>query len=165
MEDLEKKIVLPDGWVIDEAKSKGKEILLKKVENLKKKPKRFIDNDDALISGFFVDNDSHICPVEYYSNCGFNHNVFVTEKFAKSALAMAYISQIMKYDDRFGGVITDEEWGNTKLYKFVIYRYENKICTTLLSGTYQFLAFHTPEQCKLFIEENEQLVKDFLMID
>ncbi len=165
MEEIENKIVLPDGWAIDEEKSKGREIVLKKEDEPKKKLKRFIDDKDALISGFFISNDSKICPNDYYNNCEFNHNIFVTEKLAKSALAMARISQIMANDERFGGVVTDKEWENENTLKYVIMREENHIKKEHFRIYYQFLAFHTPEQRDLFIEENEQLVKDYLMID
>ena len=31
--------------------------------------------------------------------------------------------------------------------------------------SYKFLAFHTKEQAELFLQENEDLVKDYYMID
>ena len=93
---------------------------------------------------------------------------FATEKQAKSALAMAQISQIMANDERFGGVVTDEKWKEptTKV------SYICKVRNFAFRGTantdrisYYLLAFHTPEQRDLFLKENEDLVKDYLMID
>lgn len=92
-------------------------------------------------------------------------NMFATEKQAKSALAMARISQLMANDKRYGGVMTDAEWMDETAEKFTIERYYNSIKYTLQEGYYYFLAFHTPKQRELFISENEQLVKDYLMID
>lgn len=92
------------------------------------------------------------------------HNVFATEKQAKSALAMAQISQIMANDKRFGGVITDEEWNDGSITKYVIKRETNHISCECHNICYQFIAFHTSEQRKLFLEENEDLVKDYLML-
>lgn len=94
-----------------------------------------------------------------------NYDVFATQKQAKSALAMARISQLMAHDERYGGVVTEEEWDDTS-EKFVLYRCADKIAhavTTL--QWHHFLAFHTIEQRELFLAENEQLIKDYLMID
>lgn len=94
-----------------------------------------------------------------------NYNIFATERQAKSALAMARISQIMANDDRFGGVVTDEEWNNTSILKFIIKRLNNRILIDAGINYYYFLAFHTAEQRDLFLRENMDLVKAYLMID
>lgn len=94
-----------------------------------------------------------------------NYNVFATEKQAKSALAMARISQIMANDKRFGEVITDEEWNNPDIRKYCIDRFAGKRRIDVFDTTYHFLAFHTREQRDLFLEENEDLIKDYLMIN
>ena len=93
-----------------------------------------------------------------------NYYQFATDKQAKSALAMAQISQIMANDDRFGGMVTDKEWEQNGYY-CVIFRRGSSIAKGVNTGTYRFLAFHTVEQRDLFLEENEDLVKDYLMID
>ena len=77
---------------------------------------------------------------------------------------MARISQIMANDERFGGVVTDEEW-NRRGFKYTIGRNENTIEKVVYTTTWQFLAFHTEKQRDLFLSENEDLVKDYLMID
>ena len=77
-------------------------------------------------------------------------------------LAMALISQLMPY---YGGEITDEEWYDTNFHKYVINKIENKIDVDCYHGRYYFLAFHTMEQRDNFFKYNEQLVKDYLMID
>ena len=78
---------------------------------------------------------------------------------------MARISQIMANDERFGGVITDEEWKSGRGVKHVIKRDGNNISDAIYYSYYHFLAFHTEKQRDLFLEENEDLVKDYLMID
>ena len=88
-------------------------------------------------------------------------NVFVDYKHAKSALAMAQISQLMPY---YGGRITDEEWGNRD-FKQVIKRVHNDIVCIDTQCNYHLLAFHTIEQQKEFLKNNEQLVKEYLMLD
>lgn len=121
-------------------------------------------NGQHMITGYWIANDSLIKDA-YCSNTNKNINVFATEKQAKSALAMAQISQIIANDERFGGPITDEEWKCECTPKYVIGRYEDHIRMPQWFGYYQLLAFHTKEQRDLFLEENEDLVKDYLMID
>ena len=127
-------------------------------------PKRWVDDENARGTGWFIDSYSDLISDECLLNEEANRNVFATKKQAKSALAMARISQIMAHDERYGGVVTDKEWKSSKIDKFVLYRHEDKITYGLTSHTYRFLAFHTAEQCDLFLAENEQLVKDYLMI-
>lgn len=90
-----------------------------------------------------------------------DRNVAATEKVAKSMLAMAMISQLMPY---YGGAITDEEWHSNKV-KYVIERHNDNIHKDSYFHNYNFLAFHTGEQANEFLRHNEQLVKDYLMID
>ena len=41
--------------------------------------------------------------------------------------------------------------------------YDDIICDSV-TFCYNFLAFHTEKQAKLFLEENEDLVKDYYML-
>ena len=130
---------------------------LKKKEN---KPWRY--DETAIIKGYRIERDSSI-HYDITPNGKDNHNIFATELQARSALAMAQISQIMVNDPRFGGIVTDEEW-NKDTEKHVIYRSSNQIRVDIAFRYYSFLAFHTKEQRDLFLEENEDLVKDYFMI-
>lgn len=94
---------------------------------------------------------------------GLSKSIFATEKQAKSAFAMARISQIMMNDPRFGGVITDEEWEDIE-EKYVVCRVGGTWVYEKNCHYYNFLAFHTEDQRDLFLEEYEGLVKDYLMI-
>lgn len=114
------------------------------------------------IMGAYIDVDSEICFVSNSEICGQNMNIFLTEKHAKSALAMAQISQLIPY---YGGVITDDEWEDNSLDKYVIFREVNYIKLDIFRRKYEFLAFHTAEQRDEFLKNNEQLVKDYLMIE
>lgn len=119
---------------------------------------------DGPIHGYFI--DSGTSTVEFIDNRAKTcFCVFATKKTAKSALAMAQISQIMANDERFGGVVTDEEWKNIKKEKFCIERFKNVFNSTATLSEYKLLAFHTEEQRDLFLKENEDLVKQYLMID
>lgn len=152
------KVTIPEGMEIDRENST--------FECIKFKPKsnRWRNSINNQIAGYYIDTDSSIVYHEG-GNHNNNYNVFATEKQAKSALAMARISQIMANDERFGGVVTDEEWDNISIPKYIIERLNNCITIGDAINYYNFLAFHTAEQRDLFLEENEDLVKDFLMID
>jgi hypothetical protein len=139
-------------------------VIVEEVEEVEE-PEFWSDNKNNTFGGFFINFCSDIEELVKVSNTETNHNVFATEKQAKSALAMARISQIMANDIKnFGGVITDEEWKNDK-GKAIIYRNGSRICKTGIINDYYFLAFHTEKQRDLFLEKYPQLVKDYLMIN
>ena len=92
---------------------------------------------------------------------GYDKNLFIDEKHAKSALAMAQISQLIPY---YGGVITDTEWNNSNVIKYVIARRYNSIISESFNIIYHLLAFHTREQRDEFLKNNKQLVMDYFML-
>lgn len=158
----EVKIVAPDGYEIDRAHSTFDKIIFKK-----KEVERWIDKDFKKVNGYFIDDRNKISPLrDFPYNNESSYDIFATEKQAKSALTMARISIIMANDERFGGAITDEEWADPSILKFIITRARNHILfKDGIYCTYNFLAFHNKKQRDLFFEENERLVKDYLMID
>lgn len=93
-----------------------------------------------------------------------NQNIFSDEQHAKSALAMAKISQLMSY---YGGRITDKEWEDGNIAKYVICRIDKELTTTVYYNRWTLIAFHTEEQRDAFTsrEENIQLLKDYFMIN
>ena len=158
MDTKEIKIVPPEGYEIDKENSTFDCIKFKRI-------KRWRDSN-PMVTGYILvcGMVTPICIDKPWKDCNFD--IFATEKQAKSALATAQISQIMANDERFGGPITDEEWKNTDLDKYVILRNNmNAIYVGIAHYNYSFLAFHTDEQRDLFLKENEDLVKDYLMID
>lgn len=104
--------------------------------------------------------------ISYNAETDKNCNVFACSKQAKSALAMARISQIMANDEYYGFPITDEEWKNNAMWKYCIARCkdycDDDISTT---GYYHFLAFHTASQRDAFMADYPQLVFDYLMLE
>ena len=159
MKTKEIKIDVPVGYAIDKVNSTFEHIIFTPIES------KFSDyGGNFTINGFYISNDSRIIDGEFH-NYKTTRNMFTTEKQAKSALAMAQISQIMANDERFGKVVTDEEWNNVSLPKYCFFRYDNKLQKDVIYHTYTFLAFHTEEQRDLFLQENEQLIKDYLMLD
>lgn len=157
--DKELKIIPPEGYEIDRENSTLECIRFKPIAPIWR-------NEVSLIDGYFIGDDSDIIKIstDGVYNTTNNYNVFATEKQAKSALAMAQISQIMANDARFGGIITDEEWKNDSISKYCINRQINEIYKEFCYICFSFLAFHTAEQRDLFLKENEDLVKDYLML-
>lgn len=148
--EKEIKITPPEGYEIDKENSTFECIKFKPIA------KRWRDSVQLLNGVYVIVQNGIKWNTNYYQ--------FATDKQAKSALAMAQISQIMANDERFGGVVTDEEWNENNHY-YVIFRRGKYIASGCNLGTHRFLAFHTAEQRDLFLEENEDLVKDYLMID
>ena len=132
---------------------------------LSKIQKRWRDNEDVNVTGYCIGLCGCISEVGPHISKTYRiyPHIFAAEKQAKSALDMARISQIMINDNRFGGVVTDEEWNGAMSY-IVITKVKNKPFITS-SHRYEYLAFHTQEQAKLFLQENEDLVKDYYMMD
>ena len=158
METKEIKIVPPKGYEIDKEQSS--------FDCIKFKPtiKKWRDDTNAKFNGWYISSGAEIIDINDMFNTRTAYNVFVTRKQAKSALAMARISQIMVNDKRFGGPIPDEDWADHDMPKYCIIRYYEKISREIRYNTYCFLAFHTREQRDSFLEENEDLVKDYLML-
>lgn len=144
----------------DDIEDAGDLVIIEEVEE----PDRWEDNKHFVGRGWFINDDSDI----YWENSELNNErnfrLFASEKLAKSARAMARISQLLTHDERYGGTISDEEWRNNKMVKSVIYRSQGAIARKEPIGEYHFLAFHSSKQRDLFLKENEALIKDFLMI-
>lgn len=149
------KVDIPDGFEIDKENSTLELIVFKEII------KTLTFKDIKHINGYYINTHSDICEIDQ-ANDSTNRNVFLTEKHAKSALAMAQISQLIPH---YGGEITDEEWNNQDIPKFVLSRNGNDIKSDTLWYTYEFIAFHTKEQRDAFLEYNEQLVIDYFMLD
>lgn len=126
------------------------------------KVEKWRDKEGTKMNGYYISSDATIYNYDDGVLCRNSYNVFATKKQAKSALAMARISQIMANDNRFGGTITDEEWNTNK--KYIIIRRGNNLGIET-RYCYEYLAFHTNEQAELFLKENEDLIKDYYMID
>jgi len=128
-------------------------------------PEKWADDRDVIGEGWYIDGAARVHKNKFHLNDRQNFRAFATQKQAKSALAMARISQLMAHDERYGGVVTDEEWRSIIIDKFGIHKYAGNLCCCTVQFSHYFLAFHTKEQRDLFLEENERLVKDYLMID
>lgn len=154
------RIEIPEGMEIDKEKSNfeiGKIAFKKKKQEIKTW-RDLIGFDIPIGSALMVEKVEN--PFSYSFFTSDDRSVFIDEKHAKSALAMAMISQLMPF---YGGSITDEEWNNSQINKYTICR-KKDYSSFLNSSHYEFLAFHTKKQRYDFFYNNEQLVNDYLMI-
>lgn len=94
------RVTIPEGYEIDTEHSTFECI------KFKKKHKINTWKDLKFIPGYFIENDSSIEKLEEVieKDCE-DRNVFTYEKYAKAALALAQISQLMPY---YGGEVTNE---------------------------------------------------------
>lgn len=137
----------------------------KTVESHSAKP--WGSDSSQTIEGAYIDLGAHIIEIprdNNIKNLPENYNVGADVKTARAALAMLRISMLIKMDERYGGPVTNDEW-ESQDDKFVIDREYARITTGKYIGSYAFLAFHEEYQRDLFLKENEQLVKDFLMVE
>lgn len=159
-------IGIPEGYEIDIENTTPEKIMFRKKKEIKKwedllgttipEKSCYISDYSKILNAFDVNNDADIN--KFIKEVKYE---FIDERHAKSALAMAQISQLMPY---YGGSVTNEEWEIGNLTKYCMYRYANKISFDMEFYCYQFLAFHTEKQRDEFLKNNEQLVKDYLMI-
>ena len=159
METKEVKITIPEGYEIDKENSTFECIKFKKKVNDEINTWK----DLKTVEGYFINLDSDIIP-DMGLVVKSNKNTFISEKYAKAALALAQISQLMPY---YGGEITDEEWANSNLIKCSIEVWNTCIHCSYVYNERTVLAFHTSKQRDRFLSfpENVQLVKDLFMID
>ena len=149
--EKEIKIQAPEGYEIDKEKSTFENIVFKKKEEKINSWK-----DLKEIEGVFITKCSYIIKYEG-SNDDVNKNIFFNEKYAKSALALAQISQLLPYYD------SNVDWGNAT-YKYCIVREYNKISINRWTSVYHVLAFNSRVEAERFLKYNEQLVKDYFML-
>ena len=154
----ELRVEVPEGYEIDKENStfeciKFKSKGIKTIEDLYKSVKTF--------DGYWVSCDETKFGYNLICN-NVNKSVFLTEKEAKSSLAMSQISQLMPH---YGGAITDEEWNTPYITKFTIERCKGGIWKGNSATAYYYIAFHTEEQRDSFLKNNYGLVKDYLMLD
>ena len=151
METKEIKIQVPEGYEIDKEKSTFERIVFKKKE-------KNINSWEDLknIKGVFIDYSSNIqeCDEDVSND---EKYVFLNEKYAKSALALAQISQLLPYYD------SKVDWYKVTV-KYCIVRIGNEIYIDMWQSSYHLLAFNSREEAKRFLKYNEQLVKDYFML-
>ena len=85
----------------------------------------------------------------------------IDDKIRTKIIATIKIHELIK--TVYGGIVTDEEWADKNLMKFYVYQSNCGIITSHhgTSPDKHFIAFHTYEQCAMFLKYNERLVYDY----
>lgn len=151
MEPKDIKITIPKGYEIDMEKSSFERIVFKK--------KKVINSWEDLekVKGVFINYASNIQECSEATTDDDNRNVFLNKKYAKSALALAQISQLLPYYD------SNVAW-NRATVKYCILRMGNAIYINTFQSSYHLLAFNSKEEAKRFLEYNEKIIKDYFML-
>lgn len=152
MEPKDIKITIPKGYEIDMEKSSFERIVFKK--------KKTIINsweDIEELSGYTISLETDIKYWSGLTTIAENKNVFLNEKYTKSALALAQISQLLPYYN------TNVDWDRNTI-KYCIVRVCNRIYIDTKQSSYYLLAFNSKEEAERFLKYNEQLVKDYFMM-
>ena len=147
----ELKIEIPEGYEIDKEKSSFEKIVFKKKVEVN------CWEDLKNITGVYINDISCFIPGNTDVMYPHNKNIFLNEKYAKSALALAQISQLLPYYD------TNIDWKNG-YNKYCIERIGDGIEIGAWMHRYCVLAFNTKSEAIRFLKYNEQLVKDYYML-
>lgn len=151
METKEIKIQVPEGYEIDKEKSTFENIIFKKKSTIN------CWKDLKEISGYGITTECSIVSWLKLSTIEENKNVFLNEKYVKSALALAQISQLLPYYD------SNVNWDNSN-NKYCLFRYNDTIIIDICKSKYCLLAFNSLKEAERFLKYNEQLVKDYFML-
>lgn len=109
------------------------------------------------VHGYYISTDSEL-EMGVVSDIN-NQNTFATKNQARSALAMAQLSQLMKvYND---GWVPD--WSDNES-KYVINYFDHYIDRDYVLHSASFLAFKTEALCTLFLENFPDLIKEYFLM-
>lgn len=147
----ELKIEIPEGYEIDKENSSFEKIVFKKKAEVN------CWEDLKYVTGTYISDNSYMNLAKGGLTQFNNKNVFLNKKYAKSALALAQISQLLPYYD------TDVDWKN-EYNKYCIERIGDGIEIGAWMHRYCVLAFNTESEAYRFLKHNEQLIKDFYML-
>ena len=129
------------------------------IEKISKKPvKRW--EDLGSLTGFYIDEKSKIKCIGAMTVHNINRHCFAIENQAKSVLAMAQLSQLVK--DVNGNWKPD--WKDLKQEKLTIDFIEGNIIKTYHFSNAQFLAFPTAEIRDQFLEDHKELIETYFLI-
>jgi hypothetical protein len=132
-----------------------KDLALQTYPELGKKLKNW--EDLKKIKGYYINNNSYISYIESASTFNEYSNLFKTEKQAKSAVAMAKLSQLMSvYND---GWVAD--WSDFRQDKYCICFKDKKLQVFLYVNIKQFLTFKTVELAEEFLENFREDIETY----
>ena len=154
MNEKSVKINIPEGYEIDKKKSTFENIVFKE-----RKVRKWDDLKE--LRGYCINDSSDIEKVFTYTVSDSNKNIFLTEKQAKSALALAQITQILPW---YGGYT---EYNDNSDNYFIMYDLKDREFLVGIETSYiaQMFYFDSQKGAEHFIENNEELLKQFFLID
>lgn len=112
------------------------------------------------ISGAYINHKGIISSAVKFPTKLENINVFATEKQAKSTLAMAQLSQLMKvYNGDW-----EADWNNEEQPKYILYRTRHTLRTGTYYLVYHFLAFKSEKLRDEFLSNFADLINQYFML-
>ena len=112
------------------------------------------------INGHYLNNDYGLSEAINCTTINRMKSVFASHKEAKSALAMAQLSQLMKvYRNGW-----EADW-NDRSYKYCIEFYKGNVQVDDYFYQNHYLSFPTKELAKQFLENFRDLIEDYFMIE
>lgn len=152
METRELRIEIPDRYEIDKEHSTFEKIVFKPI----KKVNTWEDLES--ISGTVIDGYSALYNIPNDVPVETNKNIYLNEKYAKSALALAQLSQVLPHYN------SNVNWNNDRYPKYAVHVYRNTLQIVLTYCEYYPFAFKTESEAKRFMLYNEQLLKQYFML-
>lgn len=134
-------------------------------ENLKPKLQIKTWEDVVKQTGYSIKDDFVILPDGSGDDCIWYQSSQTNIKVVKKVISTFKIAKLIELG--YGGMITNEEWQNLTIPKYVIQVYTdglNNLEYDVVYGDKYFIAFRTKELREEFIKHNEQLCKDYYMI-
>ena len=115
--------------------------------------------DLQIIDGYFIQQGWEVEHCSNLTTLSYNKNVYKTEAQARSALAMAQLSQLM-YE--FNG---SSGWNCRSGEGYCITCVGDSLLTAPYTVTYQFLAFPSEDLAEEFLKLHKELIKDYFEIE
>ena len=163
MKTKELKIQIPKGMEIDKNNSTFECIRFKPIEIKPIEVKKTWENIGKF-SGYFIEVGSSISNLYSYKTADVNRDVAASEKVAKSMLAMAQLSQVLK---KWYEPVTENDFRNIFIKKWGIAS-EGVKCYVMQfyvsSLNTNFLVFRTKSDALEFLENNVELIKQYFML-
>ena len=84
-----------------------------------------------------------------------------------AAMALEELLNAIDMYPQYGGFVTEEEWKNTEMLKYIIVRYvpEGNLKILKIASTWQPLAFHTLAQASAFMLDFKPTIKRYYMFN
>ena len=150
-------IEVPEGFIIDEENSSFTCIKFKKEE----KKQVTCWEDLEKINGYYLGADSKPVKITDYPLNLISKQVFATKEQAEACIALAMLSQLMK--DVNKDWIPD--WKNLNEEKYFPYIANNIILSGIVYAEFQHVAFKSYNIYKAFIENHEDLLRQYFEMD